>query len=473
MSPPPLTTPYGAETALAKSFALSDDSIPTSLTSKLNNFYLQTPSITQTPAFHQSPTFAQGPIMHTPNSLHMATPSIAPERFHSSPEFIAGGGHFPPDTAAPFQGGLQLTFVDNPVPGQALWEPDINLAHRNPLAESAQHHNQNNSMAVFRGSDSETMTQESTQSMELYVQFKRGPTAEDPGPTIEEFLQADPFSGITTSTDPTEATIDVYELLGDDEDAEDISKFLDLGDSDRFQEVERAGPPAKGNFSPNSSSISRGSKEGKREQVSPSPHVLPSQTFAAQHERSSPYIGGNASTPTLSLTSKMEYLSSSPDNGSSLSMAQIGKNEHSSPSPPSRLQKLKFPSVGRFTMPPKMKLLRKLKSFTTSTHHGLLAGPTFSLEECLSEFHIGEGNYAFQDETARFSTQLGPILHSPISKRKSSSKLPKTLAKPELRKVKTATNLCLQNMASSAKVLKNMESGLMSFQLNLNKTSPE
>lgn len=349
-----------------------------------------------------------------------------------------------------------------------MMDSELNMAHRNPCAEPLDPHSQHPPMGVFRASDSETMTQELTQLVDFYAFKREG----DPGQTIEEFLQADPFGEIPTSADPETSV--VYELLGDDEDTDDILKFLDLGDSDLFHVIE---PPrigdktSQGSYSPSSRVLSISTlKQVQTEQVSPLPHVLPTHTFT-QTERPSPYIGGNALTPSFLVAGKFEHFSSSPDT-LSLSMTQAMKKEHSSPSPPSRLQKLKFPSVGKFTMPPKMKLLRKLKSFTTSTHHNALAGPTFSLEECLSEFHIGEGNYAFQDETARFSTQLGPMFQSPISKRKLSAKLPKTLAKPELRKVKTSSNLCLQNVTSSSKVLKNMESGLMSFQLNLN-NAPE
>lgn len=133
--------------------------------------------------------------------------------------------------------------------------------------------------------------------------------------------------------------------------------------------------------------------------------------------------------------------------------------KRASRSPPPKLRH-RVHSYSKLSLAAVGKLLRKLKSFTTGTK-------LFSLEECLNEFHIAEGNYAFQDETARVSMQLGPGMA--VCKKKSLSKMPKVLTKPEMRRAKTTTNVCLQHVfPSTPKVMKNMESGLVSFQLNLN-----
>lgn len=89
---------------------------------------------------------------------------------------------------------------------------------------------------------------------------------------------------------------------------------------------------------------------------------------------------------------------------------------------------------------PSPKLLRKCSSFSAP-----LSAP-FSMEECSSEFHVAEGNYLFQDETAELVQ---------LSKKKKR--------RPVLKKAKTMLNLC----ACLPKVLKNMELGLVLFQVQL------
>lgn len=130
----------------------------------------------------------------------------------------------------------------------------------------------------------------------------------------------------------------------------------------------------------------------------------------------------------------------------------------------SPLPKFKPPTFPSSSLASSPKLLRKCKSFTSAMLKSHVpAGPAFSLEECSSEFRITEGNYSFQDETARLNMQLGPV----IVKKKLVQKLPKSLARPTLKRSKTTLNLCLDAACRTPKVLKNMESGLVSFQLNL------
>lgn len=383
---------FPEERTLTANIIPSDDSIPTSLTSKLNNFYLQTPSIAATPVFSQSPNFVQGLVLHTPNSLVMVTPNVAQDKFHPSPEFISGGGPYQPEPVAPsgvlsFNEGLQLSYVDvESQPSGPGLGPDPVI---NPLANLVENLQHNGEIFVPHTDDSDTVTQESPNSVEYFVSFKRGPSSGDSSAlTIDDFLHEDPFSTMTSTTD----TVD--EESGKSTREEDLSKFLD------FNEM-----------------------------------------------RSSP-------VPLETLQSETVVKS------------------RSSRSPPAR-SKPKF-SQTKAHIAGSNRVLHKLKSFTTGLNPGTLAGPAFSLEECLNEFHITEGNYAFQDETERLNMQLGPVIPPTISKRKSSSKLPKSLTRPLLRKLKTTNNLCLQNaFRNSPKVLKNLESGLNSFQLNLNNASSE
>lgn len=90
------------------------------------------------------------------------------------------------------------------------------------------------------------------------------------------------------------------------------------------------------------------------------------------------------------------------------------------------------------------------------------AGPMFSLEDCSNEFRVSEGNFAFQDETAEV---LKRHSISSLQKKRSISKMSKASTKPLLRKAKTAPNLGRQLSKNSINMLKNMESGLLSFQI--------
>lgn len=114
------------------------------------------------------------------------------------------------------------------------------------------------------------------------------------------------------------------------------------------------------------------------------------------------------------------------------------------------------------------KQVRKCKSFSNALKFSSQnpAGPAFSFEECSNEFHIAEGNYSFQDETARLSKQLG----LGVSNKKNNTKTEGSdnLSRPTLKKSKTTSNICLpRSSCRSPKVLKNMELGLVSFQVKL------
>lgn len=132
-------------------------------------------------------------------------------------------------------------------------------------------------------------------------------------------------------------------------------------------------------------------------------------------------------------------------------------------------------SSGPYSRQPSSKNIPKSSSFSTGYRRQFTPSssePSFSFEDCSNEFHVGEGNYSFQDETARLSMQLGPALHM---KKRTPFKNQKTPTKSVLKKSRTFSNLCLaQNSPNSShtlppapKTLKNMESGLVSFQLDL------
>lgn len=90
------------------------------------------------------------------------------------------------------------------------------------------------------------------------------------------------------------------------------------------------------------------------------------------------------------------------------------------------------------------------------------AGPAFSFADCSSEFHVMDYNYSFQDETAAVQKRVSI---TSLPKKKSTTKLAKQAAKPPLRKAKTSPNLGRPLLRKSLRVLKNMESGLLSFQI--------
>lgn len=107
----------------------------------------------------------------------------------------------------------------------------------------------------------------------------------------------------------------------------------------------------------------------------------------------------------------------------------------------------------------------KLRRMYNSLDAGLEeqdSNPAFSLEDCSSEFHVSDGNYYFQDETAEVLKR-----HSVTSllKKKSLGKMSKGVFKPSLRKSKTLPNLGRPLSKGALRTLKNMELGLLSFQL--------
>lgn len=131
------------------------------------------------------------------------------------------------------------------------------------------------------------------------------------------------------------------------------------------------------------------------------------------------------------------------------------------------------PASGAFTKLNSGRAIPKSSSFSTAYRRSFTPSsePSFSFEDCSNEFHVGEGNYSFQDETARLSMQLGPALNL---KKKQQFRSLKPQAKSVLKKSRTLSNICLTASHSSSslppapRTLKNMESGLVSFQLNLN-----
>ncbi|WPK26491.1 hypothetical protein PUMCH_003845 [Australozyma saopauloensis] len=94
-------------------------------------------------------------------------------------------------------------------------------------------------------------------------------------------------------------------------------------------------------------------------------------------------------------------------------------------------------------------------------HLEALMGPLFSMADCSNEFHL-TSNISFQDETAEVQKR-----HSITGsmKKKSSTKSHKHSSKPLLSKPKIPPNLGKAALAKTARILKDMEAGLLSFQL--------
>lgn len=109
------------------------------------------------------------------------------------------------------------------------------------------------------------------------------------------------------------------------------------------------------------------------------------------------------------------------------------------------------------------KLKRNFNSFNVNfAEFEGSSGPSFSFADCSNEFHVKDYNYSFQDETAAVQKRASV---TSLPKKKSISKLPKAAAKPPLRKAKTSPNLSRLLLKKSLRVLKSMESGLLSFQI--------
>lgn len=339
----PVYNPAFAE-PVYKHPALSEESLPASLTNKMSTFYLQTPTLAATPGFQQSPVYPPTNVLHTPTSLVMAGP---PEHFHLSPEY-------PHAARRPSAiNGSQLSFVD-----QSVAHPEMAVAHVQasprshglvelaPAAAISEPWPLPMDTAVYNSSFDRSFDQASAANM-----------------TIEDLLHDDPFELHSSGT---------TSIVKIDEDDEELSQFLELDD-----------------------------------ELAPEP---------------------------LSLISMHPSPLAKPKAGG--------------------------PAFGTLTFTPS-KPLKKAKLFTASRSVNA-AGPAFSFEACSSEFWITEGNYSFQDETARLLLELGSAAV------KKKPKTPKTLSKPMLKKAKTTSNLCLQGaVRSNQKVLKSMESGLVSFQVQL------
>ncbi|GEQ72134.1 hypothetical protein JCM33374_g5820 [Metschnikowia sp. JCM 33374] len=92
---------------------------------------------------------------------------------------------------------------------------------------------------------------------------------------------------------------------------------------------------------------------------------------------------------------------------------------------------------------------------------------SFSLENCLNEFHAQEGKILFQDETARVSKQSS----NKHIRKKSIPRLSNTFQ--PLRKSKTSSSLSSRaGKKRGEATMKDMESGLGSFKVKLNAGSP-
>lgn len=119
-----------------------------------------------------------------------------------------------------------------------------------------------------------------------------------------------------------------------------------------------------------------------------------------------------------------------------------------------------FPTSEKPNTPTSRKL-RKAKSFGCVGKY--TPSTSFSLENCLNEFHVKEGKFLFQDETARVLKQLGSPF---LSRRKSAPKLAGSIH--PLKKGKASSSLCLRaGLRSNEGTMKDMESRLGLFKVQL------
>lgn len=107
--------------------------------------------------------------------------------------------------------------------------------------------------------------------------------------------------------------------------------------------------------------------------------------------------------------------------------------------------------------------LRKAKSFSYAiSKKQSSAAPATPLQSYVREFHVNEGTFPIQDETASF---LKPLSNPSVRKKIPGSK------SAMLRRSKTSANLSINSFTRLPREHRTMEAGLNSFQLRLNHDS--
>lgn len=345
----------------------ADEMNPSSLASKMNNFFLETPTLRNPPEFSLSPVYASGGIIHTPSSMAVPTPGLAQGNFQTSP-------------IMPYD----ITGYDETTNKVIKFEPadaQYDVIAQTPLQ---QHHSQ----PALQESFSENAPFRDTSGIETELEYE-----EDAA--VVSSLSFTPEKHLFLSLDDSA-------LIARD-DTITIEQFLL---QDPFESIEKKPEPSRIVVPEQESYVRTHTLEVSKKEKPPSPRSIPRKTSSSVKTK--------------------------------LAEGQVGFSP---------------------------KVIRKTKSFsaaiskTPKDHHR----PAFSFEDCANEFHITDGNYAFQDETATFSKQFDT---STI--KKLTAKSSKLQSNPTLRKAKSTFNLCLQpSHRSGPKVLRNMESGLLSFQLQL------
>lgn len=350
----------------------SDEINASSLTSKMNNFFLETPTLSNPPEFSLSPVYALGGPLHTPSSMVIPTPALTQGNFQASPNmpYDMQGYDETTNRVITFEPvDSQFDLVAHP----SLQQHHSHAALQESIVEGVPFRNTSGVETELEYEDDSALISAMNFNKEKHrfssLSDCPPPSVED-AITIEQFLLQDPFEGIEKIPEGNEAIIlnEVPALLPN------IIEF-----------------PQKEN--------------------PPSPKSTPRKTSS-------------------SVKSKLVE-------------AQVGFSP---------------------------RVIRKTKSFSAAISKSTkeFQRPNFSFEDCSNEFHITDGNYAFQDETATVSMQCDPGMNVTNLKKKLTPKLSKMLPKPVLRKAKSTFNLCLQvSYRSNPKVLRNMESGLLSFQLQL------
>lgn len=350
----------------------SDEMNATSLTSKMNNIFLETPKLSNPPEFSLSPVYALGGVLHTPSSMVVPTPVMTQGKFQTSPSmpYDMTGYNEPTNRVIKFEAS----------DGQFDLVTHLSLQH---------HH----SHSALQESFSENVPFQDTRGIETELEY------ED-----DSILVSDLNFTTEKSAFPS---VDAH-VLTESEGAITIEQFLL---QDPFESIENIPEVEQALVSNETSTLLPHIMEFPEKQKPPSPKGTPRKTSS-------------------SVKSKLVD-------------GPIGFSP---------------------------KVIRKTKSFSAATSKTPkdLHRPNFSFEDCSNEFHITDGNYAFQDETATISKQCDPGISASTTKKKLTAKTSKVIPKPVLRKAKSTFNLCLQaSCRSNPKVLRNMESGLVSFQLQL------
>ncbi|KAK8441645.1 hypothetical protein ACI3LY_000044 [Candidozyma auris] len=432
----------------------------TNLASKMSDFYLHTPTVNQTPSFPQTP-FAQGPQVRY--AQNPQTPGLTSPASLSTPGFVQSTpnsvSHFALNTMGPERPPDMLTRDADfsPMAHSGLdMSGGLNIAYGGEFQSSHQH-----STSV------DTIPEE-----EYSGEMANMPMAGGMSPNEQrhqhfsqqiEFVKTEPVVKHKEYPPHGQLSFAKPEL---------VIKHDDCSPNDSHPYVK---PPSFIEHDEHSP-IGNGSSQG----------FISHDTSPFTHKESHSTISGNEpitiedllkDDPFPELEKPKAFEEGDDDSLSSffdfeddapVKKTPSASKTRSSKNTPTKPPRHKIPTFSAVSAEQSgSKHIRKCKSFSHRYSSHNTAGPTFSFEECSNEFHVTEGNYAFQDETARLSMQLGPGL-APKKNSKSAAANENHHFRPVLKKSKTTSNLCSpRSGCRSPKLLKNMEQGLVSFQVKL------